>query len=118
MKYIVDAQLPKRLTRWLVEYGVEAKHTLDLPDKNDTHDLDIIKLSVAEDFIIISKDEDFIQYRMVKGVPERLLSITTGNIVNNKLIKLFEANFPSINALFKEGAKVIELSNEAVTVHQ
>lgn len=118
IKYIVDAQLPKRLKNWLIDYGVEAIHTLDLPLGNDTSDTQIIERSVAEAFIVISKDDDFIQYRLVKGVPEKLLSITTGNIVNNKLIQLFEANFPSINDHFISGAKFIELSNDSVIVHE
>ena len=34
MKFIVDAQLPKSLARFLSERGFDAIHTLDLPRKN------------------------------------------------------------------------------------
>jgi predicted nuclease of predicted toxin-antitoxin system len=32
MKFIVDAQLPRKLALWLQSQGFDALHTLDLPD--------------------------------------------------------------------------------------
>ena len=54
---------------------------------------------------------------MIKGVPDRILMITTGNIINMELIKLFEENFEAGIKIFESGKKVIELSNTTVTVH-
>ena len=31
MKFLVDAQLPRRFANWLNEAGQDALHTLDLP---------------------------------------------------------------------------------------
>lgn len=118
MKFIIDAQLPIKLKFWLIEYGVQAVHTLDLPKKNKTDDIDIIKLAARDTLIVISKDSDFIQYRIVKGIPDRLLIISTGNIVNKRLIKIFEDNFPQIKELFEKGYKVIEVDNTSITVHE
>ncbi|MEO0731836.1 MAG: DUF5615 family PIN-like protein [Bacteroidota bacterium] len=118
MKYVVYAQLPKRLKAWLVAYGVEAKHTLDFPAANRTSDLDIAAYADRGGLIVISKDSDYLPYRIVKGTPDKLLMITTGNIVNSVLLPLFEANFPEINRHFQEGRKVVELSNTALTVHE
>lgn len=61
MKYIVDAQLPRKLKYWLIECGVEAIHTLDLSEKNETQDISIVQMSKEESLIVISKDSDFIQ---------------------------------------------------------
>ena len=44
--------------------------------------------------------------------------VTTGNITNKVLLQLFEANFPTIQQLFEEGKKVIEINNESITVHE
>ena len=41
MKFVVDAQLPLRLARWLGAEGRDAVHTLDLPDGNRTADATI-----------------------------------------------------------------------------
>ena len=41
MKFLVDAQLPRRLARWLHAEGHEAIHTSDLPEANQTGDATI-----------------------------------------------------------------------------
>ena len=38
MNFLVDAQLPRRMTAWLTAAGADAVHTLDLPDGNRTTD--------------------------------------------------------------------------------
>lgn len=32
MRFLIDAQLPRRLARWLAALGHDAVHTLDLPN--------------------------------------------------------------------------------------
>ena len=32
MNFLVDAQLPRRMTGWLAAAGCDAIHTLDMPD--------------------------------------------------------------------------------------
>ena len=34
MKFLVDAQLPRRFASWLKDTGHDARHTLDLPKNN------------------------------------------------------------------------------------
>ena len=117
MKFLVDAQLPIRLKHWLTDQGHDAIHTNDLPDTYRTPDKEIIQVAKQEDRIVISKDSDFYQHHLIKGTPERLLFITTGNIVNKELIRLFELNFSTIENLFKSGSKIIEFDNHSITVH-
>ena len=117
MKFLVDAHFLEKLANWLVENGDDAIHTLDLPKKNNTSDIEIIDKAKAESRIIITKDSDFIQFRIVMEKPERLLMVTTGNIVNKDLISLFERNFSTIKNLFENGKKVIEIDNTSITIH-
>ena len=42
MKFLVDAQLPRRFANWLKEARHDALHTLDLPKKNHTPDSELI----------------------------------------------------------------------------
>jgi len=116
MKFIVDAQLPSRLARWLQDQGHDVLHTLDLPDRNFTGDLTIVGISVAEQRVVISKDSDFFDYYLLKGQPYKLLFITVGNIVNRELIALFEANWPQLIQLLDQFS-VIEMDQERVIVH-
>jgi predicted nuclease of predicted toxin-antitoxin system len=38
MKFLIDAQLPRRLATHLIQAGLEAIHTLELPEGNRTTD--------------------------------------------------------------------------------
>jgi predicted nuclease of predicted toxin-antitoxin system len=55
MKFLVDAQLPRRLVYRLQEAGHEAIHTLDLPLGNRTPDRVINEISEREQRIVITK---------------------------------------------------------------
>jgi predicted nuclease of predicted toxin-antitoxin system len=46
------------LARFLFERGFDAIHTLDLPRQNVTDDLEINRISLEENRIVISKDSD------------------------------------------------------------
>ena len=119
MIYIIDAQLPKKLSTWLKDGGFDSIHTLDLPDQNDTEDLEIIRISTeTENSVIVSKDKDFPDYRIIKGLPQRLLWVTTGNITNTRLLELFEKAFSQIHTEFESGKLFVELSNDSIIVHE
>ncbi len=49
MKFLVDAQLPRRLCRLLIAEGHDAVHTLDLPNANRTTDVEINAISVQDE---------------------------------------------------------------------
>ena len=87
VKFLIDAQLPKALARFLRERGFDAIHTLDLPAKNVTDDLEINRFSLAEQRIVISKDSDFYNSYSARQEPFKLLYLTTGNISNRDLIR-------------------------------
>lgn len=53
MKFLIDAQLPRRLARKLREAGYDALHTLDLPKGNETSDEEINRLSEKENHIVV-----------------------------------------------------------------
>jgi predicted nuclease of predicted toxin-antitoxin system len=116
MKSPVDAQLPYRLKAWLLARGFDAIHTTDLPAQNLSTDLDIVRIADAEDRIVISKDSDFFKLHILQKKPARLLMITTGNIINQQLLLLFERNFETILELFKSYA-VVEMNNSFVIGH-
>jgi predicted nuclease of predicted toxin-antitoxin system len=58
MKFIVDAQLPRRLARFLQDSGFDTIHTLDLPQQNATPDSSINAISITEERVVITKDAD------------------------------------------------------------
>ncbi|NJM99653.1 MAG: DUF5615 family PIN-like protein [Phormidesmis sp. RL_2_1] len=81
MKFLVDAQLPKRLARLLQNQGYDAIHTQDLSQGNATPDADINSLSLEEERIVITKDADFVQSFLLQQKPYKLLLVATGGMV-------------------------------------
>jgi predicted nuclease of predicted toxin-antitoxin system len=61
MKFLVDAQLPVRLARFLKNAGHDTIHTRDLPDHKATPDAVINFISIQEQRIVVIKDSDFVQ---------------------------------------------------------
>ncbi len=116
MKVIVDAHLPKRLSEFLSANNIDLKHTLDLPNKNRTTDTEIILIADTENRIVISKDSDFLDNYILDGSPKKLLIISTGNINNKMLLRLFENNLETIKSLFKDSS-VVELNEDEFVVH-
>ncbi len=117
MKFIVDAQLPLKLARYLEWRGVDVLHTDNLPNKERTSDEEIRKLSLTKNCIVITKDIDFLDSFYVKGIPPKLLLVTTGNIDNKELLQLFENHLSDILNMFKE-FNFIELTNFEIIGHE
>lgn len=116
MKFLVDAQLPKRFANWLNEAGHDALHTLDLPSKNLTPDHEVVVHARQGGRIVVSKDADFVQSFMISGEP-RLLLISTGNITNLELEKVLRANLSGIETAFAS-SRFVEITRDALVVHE
>lgn len=117
MKFLVDAQLPLRLARFLQGGGYDAIHTRDLPQENTTPDSYINKLSIQEQRIVITKSADFVQSFLLQQQPYKLLLVATGNIKNAELEILFQQNLEQLAKLF-ESHSYIELGRDAIIIHQ
>lgn len=96
MKFLIDANLPLRLARWLDLRGHDAKHVATLADGYETTDRIVWELADAEDRVVISKDIDFRDRQILTGSPRRLLRLRVGNISNSDLIGLFEERLNDI----------------------
>lgn len=116
MKLLVDAHLPRRLVRRLREAGHEALHTFDLPLGNRTTDTFINELSIREQYVVVTKDADFVNSFLLFHKPYKLLLISTGNIKNVELESLFLANLDKIAQGF-ESFDYIEIDRRSVIFH-
>jgi predicted nuclease of predicted toxin-antitoxin system len=117
MKFIVDAQLPIRLARFLQNAGYDTLHTRDLSQQNATTDSTINAISIQEERIVITKDTDFVDSFLTIQQPYKLLLITTGNIKNSELEALFVANLAMLADLLTQYFYV-ELNRDTIIVHQ
>ncbi len=116
MKFIVDAQLPRRLAQELAGHGHHSLHSLDLPLGNRSPDEDISAVAVESKLIVVTKDADFVTSFLLRGVPPKLLLVSTGNISNDELCTLFSRNLAALETAFAS-ASFVEISRENLTVH-
>ena len=116
MKFLIDAQLPRRLANELIQAGFEATHTLDLPDGNRTTDQVLINLSIGLQAVLVTKDSDFVQSFLLKREPWKLLLVSTGNIRNDELVSLFRQNTNRIIEAFNT-FDFIELNQLSLICH-
>jgi predicted nuclease of predicted toxin-antitoxin system len=96
MNFLVDAQLPRRMTAWLIAAGCDAIHTLDLPNTNQTSDEQINEVADREQRVVVTKDADFVDSHLLLGRPAKLLLISTGNISNRDLEAVMVSLIPDI----------------------
>lgn len=67
MRFIIDAQLPPALARWLAANGHEAQHVGDR-QMAAASDATIWDFALANQTIIITKDEDFAQRKVLAEI--------------------------------------------------
>jgi predicted nuclease of predicted toxin-antitoxin system len=115
MKFLIDAQLPRRMTDWLTAAGCDAVHTLDLPNANRTPDEEVADIADREGRIVVTKDADFVDSHLLRSRPAKLLLVSTGNISNRNLEVLLIPLIPDIVREFRQ-ASFLELGPGGITV--
>jgi predicted nuclease of predicted toxin-antitoxin system len=107
MRFLVDAQLPPALARWLRERGHEALTAKDA-GLRDSDDTEICAYALTQDAIIVTKDEDFVRLTSAADRP-RILWVRIGNSVNRILLARFEDAWAEVETHFAAGARLVEL---------
>jgi predicted nuclease of predicted toxin-antitoxin system len=108
MTFVVDAQLPPALARWLVDQGFEASHVSDVGlERADDRTI----WSHAEQLgaAIVTKDEDFAERRMLAHDGPSVVWIRFGNTTRPELIQRLERLMPSIVAALERGETLVEI---------
>lgn len=106
MRFLVDAQLPPALCRWLRERGHDADHVADL-DLLGAADKAIAERAEELAAILVSKDEDFINLRL----PDRFCFVwlRCGNATNRALVDWLDVRWDQVEALLDRGERFIEV---------
>ena len=104
MRFLVDAQLPVSLARWLVARGHEAHH------------VSALKMSDASDTVIwnYAIDEHFAQRRSFAKTGPVIVWVRLGIAGTKALLELFEQGFPSVGIAVQRGETLIELARRSV----
>ena len=86
MRFLVDAQLPPALARWLAKQGHQAVHVDDVRLREATDD-DIWEYAARTAAVIVSKDEDFaLRVQLARAGPA-VIWVRLGNTRTAPLIE-------------------------------
>jgi len=108
-RFLIDAQLPPALARWLTAQGHPAEHVFDFGGDGTT-DNDVWNRALDTDAVIISKDEGFSLRGMRSADGPQVVWIRTGNTRRTALMQWFAELLPSVLAALERGERVIEIS--------
>ncbi len=108
MKFLIDAQLPPGLTYWLAERGHIAKHVEEVGLRN-ADDSEIWSRALSDSFIIITKDEDFVERAAHSKNSPRIVWLRVGNTTNTALKQWLTTRFINIEELLNRGDTLIEV---------
>lgn len=109
MRFLVDAQLPPALARWLADKGHEATHVGSL-GLQTASDATIWDYALASSSAIITKDEDFAQRKaLIDGGP-LVIWIRLPNTRRRDLLVWFEAVPPDVLTALARGDTLIEVT--------
>jgi predicted nuclease of predicted toxin-antitoxin system len=79
MKFICDVHIPYKLVHFLTKLGHEAIHVNQILEGSVTKDIEIARFADLNNFIVISKDEDFENLHFAKQTPSKLICVLLGN---------------------------------------
>jgi predicted nuclease of predicted toxin-antitoxin system len=107
VKFLVDANLPPALARWLASEGHEAQHVSDLgmeamPDR--------AIWARARDLgaCVVTKDEDFVLLQALDRAGPAVVWIRVGNAVRDVLLRRLPQLWPEVMSAIERGEKIIE----------
>ncbi len=80
-------------------------------------DNEIVKLAIAENRIIITKDSDFLDNYLLKGTPPKILLLKVDNIDNNDMLHIIDLYLKHIVSQYEAHADVVILSKTQIITY-
>jgi predicted nuclease of predicted toxin-antitoxin system len=109
MHFLVDAQLPPALARWLAAKGHTAEHVADR-GMQAASNAAIWDYALLAGVTIVTKDEDFAQRKVLADNGPVVLWIRLPNTRRRDLLAWFEAVLPDVLAALERGETLIEVT--------
>lgn len=109
MKLLFDQNLSRQLPRLLADLYPESMHIREIGMRG-APDPGIWAYARAEDFIIITKDNDYRALNRNLGHPPNVVLITLGNCPTADVERLLRESYSAVAALYQdEGRGLLEL---------
>lgn len=114
MRFLVDAQLPPALARYLCDTGHQAEHVYDI-GMGEASDRKIWNYAIQNNAVIITKDEDFVYLSSTSSDTPSVVWVRVGNIGKQALLRWMEPLMIRIISEIETGEKIIEIAQGAFT---
>lgn len=108
MKLLIDNQLPEALAVFLAEQGMEVRHVRRL-GLGSAPDAEIWRFARANDYAIVTMDEDFQHLAARYGTPPQVVWVRLGNVRKSALLAAFTVVLGELRAALDAGVPVIEV---------
>lgn len=108
LRFIVDAQLPPALARFMTDAGYPSEHVHDFAAEAYP-DAQLWNRALAMNAVIVTKDEDFAIRSVRDGAPPPIMWVRFGNTRNKAPLDSFVLLLPKIITALERGEKIIEL---------
>ncbi|PPJ46837.1 hypothetical protein C0075_14550 [Rhizobium sp. KAs_5_22] len=106
--FLVDAQLPPALARWLCDLGHDAMHVMDC-EMQSASDREIWEHALKTGSVIVTKDEDFAQRKALTVQGPAIVWVRLPNARRRDLLVWFEKALPAILQALERGETLIEV---------
>jgi predicted nuclease of predicted toxin-antitoxin system len=108
LKFLIDAQLPPSLAAWLRSKGHDADHVMSVSGL-DAPDSVIWDLAVAGDYVIVTKDRDFVEWARSRSPKARILWLRLGNMRRDVFQARMDLVWPELADALASDVTVIEV---------
>jgi predicted nuclease of predicted toxin-antitoxin system len=108
MRFLVDAQLPPALARWLGEHGQTATAVREA-GLRDSDDGSIWNFATTGAWTLITKDEDFVSRCLSRPDAPAVVWLRIGNCTNRVLFAWLEPLLPAILNRLDAGDRLVEV---------
>jgi predicted nuclease of predicted toxin-antitoxin system len=108
VRFLVDAQLPPALARYLSAAGHESQHVSDLALER-APDREIWSKARDSGLVIMTKDEDFLTLRALQPRGPAVVWIRIGNTTRDALLEAISSALPSIIRALERGETIVEV---------
>ncbi len=109
MRWLIDAQLPPALARWLTAEGHEARHVFD-EGLAQAADAAIWQHATDTAAVIVTKDEDFALRAQLGVRGPQVVWVRYGNVRKAELLLKCAAAWPDVADAIARGEPLVELA--------
>ena len=113
MRFLIDAQLPPALTAWIGARGHPASAVRNL-GLRESDDGSIFNFAREQQWILVTKDEDFVERCLGVGDAPQVVWLRIGNCTNPRLFTILEPLWGEILSRLGNGDPLVEVRERLV----